>query len=101
MLSRIFYSAGKPWRRAYAAASVRLAVPVLVRMLRTCVATVLRLMHRASAMSLLLFPEATRRSTSVSRWLKPSGEVHEAVGAVAGGGGVSGLNRAVRRASRA
>ena len=46
---------------------MRLAVPVLVRMLRTCVATVLRLMQRASAISRLLFPAAIKRSTSTSR----------------------------------
>ena len=29
-----------------------------------------------SAISRLLFPAATRRSTSTSRWLRPSGEAH-------------------------
>ncbi len=56
------YACGKPWRMAYDAASVRLAQSVLVRMLRTCVATVLRLMNRASAMSRLLLPAAIRQT---------------------------------------
>jgi len=51
MGANVFHSASMPQRMAYAAASVRFVLPVLARMLRTCVATVLRLMHRVSAIS--------------------------------------------------
>src|SRR4029453_10808202 len=83
MVRDIQDSARKPWRKAYAAASVRLAVPVLVRILRTCVATVLGLMYSPSAISRLLLPAARRRSTSTSRWDRSSREE-----GAAGGSGV-------------
>ena len=55
------------------AASVRLAVLVLFMMLETWLATVLSVMISSSAISRLLLPAATSRSTSISRGLKPSG----------------------------
>ena len=54
-------------RCAKALASTRLAVPVLAKMLVTCLATVLELMTRASAIWGLLRPAARSRRTSSSR----------------------------------
>ena len=54
---------------------MRLAQPVLARMLRTCVATVFRLISSTIATSALPRPIARRRSTSSSRAVRLSGEV--------------------------
>jgi len=67
------YQDTRPCRAALAAASVRLAAPVLVRMLVTWWATVRRLMTSSSATSRLFLPSARSRRTSTSRWVSPSG----------------------------
>jgi hypothetical protein len=69
---------------------VRLALSVLLRMLRTCVATVLRLMPKASAMPRLLLPMAKSRSTSTSRVLKLPGCVCVTCGCASEGPPLSG-----------
>src|SRR6185369_10828344 len=58
---------------ANAAASVRLVERVLLRMLRTWLATVLRLTNSSSAIWRLLLPAATKLKTWASRSLKPAG----------------------------
>ena len=50
---------------------VRDATPSLVKMFCTCLATVCSLITNTTAISRLLFPVATSRSTSSSRGLKP------------------------------
>ena len=55
------------------AASVRLAVSVLFRMLLTWLPTVFMLMKRSSPISRSDFPPQINCSTSTSRWVNPSG----------------------------
>jgi hypothetical protein len=54
-------------RCAMAAASVRLAAPSLPRMFETCTLAVFGEMNSSLAISLLLLPVVSRRSTSRSR----------------------------------
>ena len=56
-----------------AAASVRLEAPSFVRMLETWTLAVLAEMNSLAAISRLLSPSASRRSTSCSRGVSPSG----------------------------
>src|ERR1700722_13300772 len=55
-----------------AAASPRLAAPRLARMLDTCTLAVLGAMNSAAAISRLLRPATSRRSTAVSRLVSPA-----------------------------
>src|SRR5689334_3513043 len=59
-------------RYATAAASPRLVTPSLARMLDTCTLAVLAEMNSSAAISRLLRPAATSRSTSNSRAVSPS-----------------------------
>jgi hypothetical protein len=61
-----------PSRWATAAASTRVWVPSLPRMLDTCTVAVLGLMKSASAIWRLVRPAATSASTSRSRGVRPS-----------------------------
>src|SRR6185369_4462901 len=58
---------------ANAAASVRLVEWVLLRMLRTWLATVFGLTNSSAAICRLLLPAATKLNTWTSRSLKPAG----------------------------
>ena len=57
---------------AIAAASVRLAAPSLPRMFETCTLAVFGAMNSSAAISLLLRPVASKRSTSRSRAVSPA-----------------------------
>ena len=63
----------RPFKAAYVAASVRLAVAVLLSMLLTWLPTVLKLMQSSSAISRSVLPAATNRMTYTSRKVSPSG----------------------------
>src|SRR5271157_469893 len=73
LLSGISANEARPSLRAYKAAWVRLARCSLLRMLLTWVWTVSSEMTRRSAISLLLWPWATRRRISSSRAVSGSG----------------------------
>jgi hypothetical protein len=62
----------RPRRCAVAAASPRLVTSSLARMLETCTLAVLAEMNSSPAISRLLRPSATSRSTSSSRGVSPS-----------------------------
>ena len=64
----------RPFSAAYAAASVRLAVLVLLRMFLTWLPTVRKLMKSSSAISLSVLPKAISRMTSTSRVVNPAGD---------------------------
>ncbi len=55
------------------ATCVRLAAPVLVRMLRTWLAAVFSVILSLEAMSRLLLPRVSSRSTCISRGVRPAG----------------------------
>ncbi len=57
----------KPLWIAYMAASVREAAPILAKMFRKCTFTVLELMYKRFAISLLLVPVASNFRISCSR----------------------------------
>lgn len=63
----------KALRIANAAASVRFAEPVLARMLRTWLATVLGLTKSSAAICRLPLPVAPSRNTCATRALRPAG----------------------------
>src|SRR5580692_7079573 len=62
----------QPRVTASVAAWVRLAAPVLSRMLRTWLAAVFSAILRREAISLLLLPAASSRSTAISRGVSPA-----------------------------
>ena len=63
----------RPFKAAYVAASVRLAVAVLLSMLLTWLPTVRKLMKSSSAISRSVLPPHMSCRTSTSRCVRPSG----------------------------